>query len=1114
MTTAAASTLSAAVFGILLTLLSQSVCLAEVRPNDWYDQYSIDRAPRSRTIMKTPDGKRPARETVDVVTSTSRDGTTRHLASGTIECRLWEQCSIRMKHEAGGFARNHQWMCSFDPALSDTFGGYKDKVLVGIGHESIDDFLKINKATSGSTVLVLSEAEVFQERVVIHFNKMVALEEFDPEEKFVFESDRASGANVPRLRTAKTAIGDEVDDTNDRRHRGLKNKSTTGTLSTLLVKVNALLNGTEINSPSADELSATAFQNVPCMKSQYAECSYDQLTIQQYEPGSLTDNVTVDVAVDAPGVVTISVDIDITEMYNMTWWLDVDDLSDITDLADITVSQEYLQFMANSQLAEKFGVVVDDLDDLFDLVMFCMPPGAVDVTLETNWVGYAVIHRWDSYYNDIWGLELSVQMHEVGHSLGLQHSGEIEEYGYDEYSDLTGYMSYEATDADTMCFNPAKSWQLGWYEDKQIEINPTELSTEPTSYILNGFVDFGNPTLDAYVILKIGNYYIGYNRKTGFNNGTREAVDRVTLTEKMGNAASSAQSQLKKVFEKGDEDEFSLSDVTTRAIKIRVLPDNEIDNTNLDEVDILKDVVIELSVTGSDYPVECAETNLVTIQVKMVPDKFQEETSWGIMDDVGFLVYKNADRDNKLTYVDLCRGRQYYAVIDDTNGDGICSGEEGWGCGNFNGKYPDGTEIWKENKFEYQKRVGFIMPLPVGDSYSPTSSPTDIPSDAPSGTTSSPTALRTSSPTSSPTASRTSSPTSSPTALRTSSPTSSPTAIVTTQSPTVSPTVSPTPGLTTDPTVGATANPSVSPTASLTADPTAAPEEEPSPTGSPTTLSPSSSPTASLTGTDPTAAPEEPSPTGSPITLSPSARPTASLTGTDPTAAPEEPSPTGSPTNLSPSASPTASLTGTGPTAEPEEPSPTGSPITLSPSARPTASLTGTGPTAEPEEPSPTGSPTASPTPLFPLIGPETCPNDILLMAHTGITAYPDDAVRIISQDSTTVTINLAQTFTSPDLTIDNIFYQYKTNVFDTECLEEIDFHGEELMEITIECTHSSQIALLELWIADDITKGVLSEGDNAIIPDCCHATVPEGTPVTKYLVEIKCMTDCPELVA
>ncbi len=50
-------------------------------------------------------------------------------------------------------------------------------------------------------------------------------------------------------------------------------------------------------------------------------------------------------------------------------------------------------------------------------------------------------------------------MHEVGHNLGLGHSGE----GAEEYRDkscLIGWVFLET--GPLICFNGAKSWQLGW----------------------------------------------------------------------------------------------------------------------------------------------------------------------------------------------------------------------------------------------------------------------------------------------------------------------------------------------------------------------------------------------------------------------------------------------------------------------------------------------------------------------------------------------------------------------------------------------------------------------------------------------------------------------------
>ena len=164
----------------------------------------------------------------------------------------------------------------------------------------------------------------------------------------------------------------------------------------------------------------------------------------------------------------------------------------------------------------------------------------------------------------------------------------------------------------------------------------------------------------------------------------------------------------------------------------------------------------------------------------------------------------------------------------------------------------------------------------------------------------------------------------------------------------------------------------------------------------------------------------------------------------------------------------------------------------------------------------PTDTPTNSPTDT-----PAACPDDILLVKQTGVTAYPKDAVRIIRQDGTTVTVELKQTYTDTnDLdsssSIDQLYYQYQYDPFDSVCLEEENFQSEDPLEITIECTVHTQIGLLELWVADDITKNVLSVGDNAVVPKCCHPMdLTDETPVAHYVLKIRCGSalECPEQV-
>ena len=95
-----------------------------------------------------------------------------------------------------------------------------------------------------------------------------------------------------------------------------------------------------------------------------------------------------------------------------------------------------------------------------------------------------------------------------------------------------------------MCFNPAKNWQLGWYSLKQIEVNPNSLSTEPTSFLLNGITNYGDASSGAYIVIKVGDFYIGYNKKASFNDQVIEGANQLLVVEKLGRPTTSTKSKL------------------------------------------------------------------------------------------------------------------------------------------------------------------------------------------------------------------------------------------------------------------------------------------------------------------------------------------------------------------------------------------------------------------------------------------------------------------------------------------------------------------------------------------------------------------------------------------
>ena len=97
-----------------------------------------------------------------------------------------------------------------------------------------------------------------------------------------------------------------------------------------------------------------------------------------------------------------------------------------------------------------------------------------------------------------------------------------------------------------MCFNPAKSWQLGWYTAQQIEWNP--LAQGQFSGTMVGIVDYGKfgASNKHRVIVKIQrdfktDLYIGYNRKKRINWATQASQNKIVIVDQGDGFSESTQ---------------------------------------------------------------------------------------------------------------------------------------------------------------------------------------------------------------------------------------------------------------------------------------------------------------------------------------------------------------------------------------------------------------------------------------------------------------------------------------------------------------------------------------------------------------------------------------------
>jgi len=158
--------------------------------------------------------------------------------------------------------------------------------------------------------------------------------------------------------------------------------------------------------------------------------------------------------------------------------------------------------------------------------MFLLPPATGMGSIAYAYVGGKI-----SVYKDYWGLRPSSQMHEIGHNIRLAHSNE----GGNSYQDQTGMMgfSYNSDEGPRMCFNGAKSAQLGWYSNKQITLQAGEDFTGS----LTGIVHHESGSHPHPNVIKIVNIdgsqtlYVTLNAKDAFNSDTKEAGNLVTVTK-------------------------------------------------------------------------------------------------------------------------------------------------------------------------------------------------------------------------------------------------------------------------------------------------------------------------------------------------------------------------------------------------------------------------------------------------------------------------------------------------------------------------------------------------------------------------------------------------------
>lgn len=232
-------------------------------------------------------------------------------------------------------------------------------------------------------------------------------------------------------------------------------------------------------------------------RSQYKSCSFGALDIQV---GSSRDGLNIQ-----NGVVEVTIDISIMECNILG-----------------ACQDEII-----TKTARTLGL--PDLSS-FGFVIFCMPHGSEYKSGGTRtWAAFAYYSKNVQFFNNGFCAFPTTIQHEAGHSMGFGHSNA----NNIERADKSGVLgrSIREIGGPRQCLNGHKYALSTWLDDRMESIN---LSFGAYLGRLISFVDkeeIGVQSLDRALLQIDGDIFAVYNRKKSFNDGTRDFIDTVSISQ-------------------------------------------------------------------------------------------------------------------------------------------------------------------------------------------------------------------------------------------------------------------------------------------------------------------------------------------------------------------------------------------------------------------------------------------------------------------------------------------------------------------------------------------------------------------------------------------------------
>lgn len=237
-----------------------------------------------------------------------------------------------------------------------------------------------------------------------------------------------------------------------------------------------------------------------------------------------------------------------------------------------------------------------------------------------------------------------------------------------------------------MCFNAAKSWQTGWFVDKQVNMNigSTGATDNCLETEITGQTDY-DVNLGQTILVKMNkssgrDLFLMYNKKTagGINSGTLEGGNTVMVVEAGGEGLVHGDSWLLGKLSAGASKTFAdyLGDGRDLVVSVLSFTNGKA------QVKIEFDGLCDRTMAPTTSP--CPNPNQKQVSVEITTDNYPPETSWTIKKvgscvgqaDLNLLSPSYSTANTAQATFEQCVDKgQYEFTIIDSYGDGICCGE-------------------------------------------------------------------------------------------------------------------------------------------------------------------------------------------------------------------------------------------------------------------------------------------------------------------------------------------------------------------------------------------------------------------------------------------------------